>query len=91
MASFGTANIIESQLTKYRIKKNPDGTPMYREIPIPESEGGGTRKGELMIDYDNPFPDHCFSFCSDLRCEKQKGEATAENANGSGVAEFQPK
>lgn len=84
MASFGTANIVESQLTKYRIKRNDDGTPKYEMI---DDGQGGQIKGELEIDYTNPFPDHCFSFCSDLRCEKMKSEATEESGKFFGRAE----
>lgn len=58
MSRPGTANIFRSQLTRFRPKRNNDGT-------IVKNKKGGT-----VIDYENPFPDHCFSFCSDLRCEK---------------------
>ncbi|CAG8662470.1 6045_t:CDS:2 [Cetraspora pellucida] len=77
MASHGTATITRSQLTKYRLKRNADGTAEKNE------------KGGVIIDYENPFPDHCFSFCGDLRCEKvaggvaEKGSVFGEGGKGN--------
>jgi len=65
MSRPGTAKIVRSQLTRFRPKRK-DPHDQTSEVLKNEKKG-------VIIDYKNPFPDHCFSFCSDLRCEKISG------------------
>ena len=78
MSRSGTANIIRSQLTRFR--------PARKDPHDKKSEVLKNEKGGVIIDYKNPFPDHCFSFCGDLRCEKISSPITEIENFGSSHA-----
>ncbi|MCE8163710.1 MAG: hypothetical protein I3274_05880 [Candidatus Moeniiplasma glomeromycotorum] len=89
MSRPGTANIVRSQLTRFR--------PARKDPHDKNSEVLKNEKGGVVIDYTNPFPDHCFSFCSDLRCEKISSPISEIETFGSSHlgravgAEWQPE